>query len=123
MERLTKLYKDKYVANMDSVDIDKILQKLGEYEQATEDGLLLKLPCKEGTRAYEVVESCHALSCPKENCKKCGYYDPHIVPCNLSLLEIVENMNEFGKTIFFFEDDAKLKVEELKPSKNKRKKI
>jgi len=72
MERLTENYlgcnqiKDcgnakceetcKEVENCDSCPISKAIDKLAEYEQAEEDGLLIRLPCKPGDKAY-VIES------------------------------------------------------------------
>ena len=113
MNTLTELKDGKYIAK-NSSNIDDIIQKLGKYEQAEENGLLLKLPCKEGTRVYKIVEECNALSCPKKSCKKCGYYNPHITPMILSLSQIVLNLDEFNKTIFFKEEDAKIKLKEYK---------
>ena len=64
MERLTER-NGKYVEYSDenyndSVDnytmLDKCLQKLADYEDAEEQGLLFRLPCKVGDTVWEVEE-------------------------------------------------------------------
>lgn len=65
MERLTKIsavgeYLPRKTLNLihksDSSEsnLTEILEKLGEYEQAEEQGLLLRLPCKVGDTLYRV---------------------------------------------------------------------
>lgn len=62
MERLTVKWADKVYDTFDPVDIvdneyskanyNKILTKLGDYEDAEEQGLLLRLPCGIGSDVY-----------------------------------------------------------------------
>ena len=58
MERLTKrdfVFSSHYVANkLQSWSIAECLKKLQEYENAEEDGLLLRLPCKVGDKIYKI---------------------------------------------------------------------
>lgn len=64
MERLTVKWKDKVYDTFDPVDVvdneyskanyNKILTKLGEYEDLEEQGRLVKLPCKVGDTVYEI---------------------------------------------------------------------
>ena len=61
MERLTKRNSDGSVGinsfryyNYD--DFQKLATKLAYYEDLEEQGLLLKLPCKVGDKAYHVIE-------------------------------------------------------------------
>lgn len=124
MSRLTKFVKGKYIADIfstkknndgeKSIDLSKVeelIQKLGEYEELEEKGLLLKLPCVENTKVYEFVEECNALSCSKGNesfnnhCKKCRYYNPHFEKNIMSLSQIVLRLNDFGKTLFLKDED------------------
>lgn len=67
MERLTVKWKDKCYDTLDPIDIadneyskinyEKLLVKLGEYEDAEEQGLLLKLPCKVGDSIYFILDN------------------------------------------------------------------
>lgn len=62
MERLTVKWADKVYDTFDPVDVvdneyskanyNKILTKLGEYEDLEEQGRLIKLPCKVGDTVY-----------------------------------------------------------------------
>ena len=62
MERLTVKWTDKVYDALDLVDIldndysktnyDKLLTKLGEYEDLEEQGRLIKLPCKVGNNNF-----------------------------------------------------------------------
>ncbi len=65
MNRLTKTYRDKTYKTFgvaddlpcgeNSYDFKNLLiQKLGEYEDLEEQGLLIKLPCKVGDTVYYV---------------------------------------------------------------------
>lgn len=72
MERLTGFWdkEDKYISDATLSDytddnglfpiseegIDKVIQKLGEYEDLEEQGRLVKLPCKVGSTVYHVVQ-------------------------------------------------------------------
>ena len=63
MERLTVKWTDKVYDTLDQVDIldneysktnyNKLLTKLGEYEDLEEQGLLLRLPCKIGDTVWD----------------------------------------------------------------------
>lgn len=65
MERLTKI-NGKYIEYSDenyngSIDnrtmLEKCLRKLAEYEDADEQGLLLRLPCKVGSTLYQPISN------------------------------------------------------------------
>lgn len=46
-----------YSTKCDQCDfIDEVCEKLGEYEDAEEQGLILRLPCKVGDTVYELQE-------------------------------------------------------------------
>ena len=67
MERLTVKWTDKVYDTLDPVDIsdneysktnyNKLLTKLGEYEDLEEQGLLLRLPCKVGSTLYQPISN------------------------------------------------------------------
>ena len=66
MERLTKRIGDSLVvftqgrygktipAEMDNDDIRMVLEKMADYEEAEEQGLLLRLPCAIGSTIYKI---------------------------------------------------------------------
>lgn len=53
----------------------EIANRLAEYEDMEEQGLLLRLPCKVGDRVYEVIDDCtFPVDCGTTNkCKGCEY--------------------------------------------------
>ena len=84
--------------------IDVVFDKLADYEDAEEQGLLLRLPCKVGTPVYMVAQDCggDTLDCRCMDCEDCRY-----------LYRFVEE-NAFdtymcdavGKTIFLTREEA-----------------
>ena len=116
-----------------------ILEKLVDYEETEEQGLLVRLPCKEaysasGDTVYlisegEIVECVH---CGLGICPVSGEgfislaADEHIFPYrnpdpehDLDPTDWCTNvtdvsMNEIGKTLFFTREEAVKKLEEMK---------
>lgn len=122
MERLTVNWVDKVYDTFDPVDVvdneyskenyNKILTKLGNYEDLEEQGRLIKLPCKAGDTVYVIVGK--NISVQKiqratidserkiEFCtKRKGF----------ALFEI-------GKTVFLTESEAEAKLKELRGGEN-----
>ena len=116
MERLTENYlgcnqiKDcgnakceetcKEVENCDSCPISKAIDKLAEYEQAEEDGLLIRLPCKVGDTAYtfNVIEN-------------------KVEEINVDTLAFIMFISEFGalgKTVFLTKAEAEQALAKMK---------
>ena len=119
--------------------LSEACKKLAEYEQLEEQGLLVRLPCKEaysasGDTVYlisegEIVECVH---CGLGICPVSGEgfislaADEHIFPYRnpdpehdldptdwcTNVTDV--NMNEIGKTLFFTREEAEKKLEELK---------
>lgn len=62
MERLTTKFPNGYFFNLPSISderaqaeyVDKMANKLGTYEDAEEQGLLIRLPCKAGSTVYVI---------------------------------------------------------------------
>ena len=143
MERLTERYditpdgeSDVWVKQHDYISA---AQKLCDYEDLEEQGLLVRLPCKEaysasGDMVYlifeeEIVECVH---CGLGICPVSGEgfislaADEHIFPYRnpdpehdldptdwcTNVTDV--NMNEIGKTLFFTREEAEKKLEELK---------
>lgn len=75
--------------------------KLRKYEQAEEDGLLIRLPCKVGDTVYSVVED--------------GFT---IFPLKFSLSFYVRRKGDFGKTIFLTKEEAEQALEKMKEKKH-----
>lgn len=107
--------------NLDFEQMNKVtdaLNKLAEYEDAEEQGLLLRLPCKVGTKVYAF------LPC-----------DNHFIECQINKIEIKHTIygkmcyfiepianrgclyryfeDDFGKTVFLTKAEAEQKLKEM----------
>ena len=119
----------------DDETIDEVYMKLKEYEDAEEQGLLVKLPCKVGSTVY-VITTCKDFGkcltgyhcpyelnelCPHEGEEGCEYYENTnaiFEDCVESICmyehEIVVflincgsiSFSDFGKTIFLTKEEA-----------------
>ena len=143
MERLTERYditpdgeSDVWVKQHDYISAAR---KLCDYEDLEEQGLLVRLPCKEAYSKsgdfvyliydYEIIECVH---CGLGICPVSGEgfislaTDEHIFPYRnpdpehdldptdwcTHVTDV--NMNEIGKTLFFTHEEAEKKLEEMK---------
>lgn len=128
MEKLTERYKDS-IANIvlirecgdklckdicDDIECDcskceleKALEKLADYEDLEEQGLLVRLPCKVGDLVFIIdgenicrrkVKSIKILSAAIE----------------ISTSDIIFHKESFGETVFLTREEAVNKLEELK---------
>ena len=105
MERLTKrignsvVYSEFNSNNSDGCYemLDNCLHKLAEYEDAEEQGLLLRLPCKVGDTVYSVVKD-----------------GLQIFELKFSLDFYVRRMSDFGKTVFLTKEEAGQALETMK---------
>ena len=87
-----------------------IYEKLREYEDLEEQGLLLRLPCKIGDTVYSLDRFCGgSLDCPSRPCKECPDYQLEIYEGKFALKDIPE----FGKTIFLPQEESEQKLEEM----------
>ena len=111
MERLTVKWADKVYDTFDPVDIvdneyskanyNKILTKLGDYEDLEEQGRLIKLPCKVGTDIYYI------LGIPNET------------PCIIdSCVFELSDIHKIGKTLFLTKSEAEARLKELRGGEN-----
>ena len=94
MERLT--YRGKENKAYCDYETRDIINKLAEYEDLGEQGLLLRLPCKVGDSIYSVIED--GLT---------------IVELKFSLDFYARRKNDFGKTVFLTEAEAEQKLKEM----------
>lgn len=92
----------------------KVFEKLAEYEDLEEQGLLIKLPCKVGDTVYKIY-----MDCPKDyrpeyctdhegSCERCPHRVPDIVRTTFSLQHI-----ELNATIFLTREAAEKALEEV----------
>lgn len=144
MERLTKKTAGGYVLKMPTdksiSDLEikfNVYDKLGKYEDAEEQGLLLRLPCKVGTKVYEVsnnTDDCcfdcdHFVvgHCCYDYCEKLNVDNPQHAEkpiCEKQFLEVIEvvtnlewifsHRNMFGKTVFLTKEQAEQALAEMK---------
>ena len=110
MERLTERdsYGDVYVKQHDYVTAS---EKLCEYEDAEEQGLLLRLPCKVGTTVYNITWWDDVTEKVKVG-GKTFYRTVHkhkVSKSTFSLLDIYD----FGKTVFLTKAEAEQKLKEM----------
>lgn len=110
MERLTIKKEDgSYTFDQAASQLPLIMQKLGEMEDAEEQGKLIRFPCKVGETVYVLT--------PKKNdyietdVKRIVVYDNdiEIVTCIC-----VRSIKEIGKTVFFTREQAEKKINEQK---------
>lgn len=110
-------YEDTIPAEMTKNDIRAILKKLAEYEDAEEQGLLLRLPCKVGDAVYQITN---------------GFISEYeitsavIYPCNIlfkwvhtkGIYKDLLGFNDFeiGKTVFLTREEAEAKLKEMENS-------
>lgn len=138
MERLTVKWADKVYDTFDPVDIvdneyskanyNKILTKLGDYEDLEEQGRLIKLPCKVGDTvwdndygrpcAYTITAfsfgECEEYICePVTKKETVFYYANSSGSITGSFAE-----SEIGKSVFLNKSEAEAKLEELRGGEN-----
>ena len=131
MERLTVKWADKVYDTFDPVDVvdneyskanyNKILTKLGEYEDLEEQGRLIKLPCKVGDTVYCIFSRYTKCTFNNEefdeySCQGCEYEcdskkENYVQGMRAYSLDwIVTNLKKFGKTVFLTESEAEAKL-------------
>lgn len=125
MERLTQWVDDgdskKAIPRVDirNNGHNKCCNKLAEYEDLEEQGLLARLSCKVGTEVFAILSrDSHYTKCqikkieirPTIFGKICYFAEPVAqMGCNFRYFD-----NEFGKTIFLTREEAEKKLEEMK---------
>ena len=91
MQKITRHYakSNNIDLNTGGNDFQDIIDKLAEYETAEEEGRLVVLPCKVGTRVYEIYQFCG-----------CGAWE--IEEHKIKL----EDLDKIGKTVFSTREEA-----------------
>ena len=100
-----------------------VLQKLADYEDLEEQGLLLRLPCKVGSTLYRVYKKptkCTAYGEYKDDyaCQGCekecdSSYVWAIYKYKADIKTIVCLSDEIGKTVFLTKAEAEQKLKEM----------
>ena len=99
----------------DCEEIDAVYRKLKEYEDADEQGLLLRLPISEDAPVYSIEYCCgknksnQSGMCFRRFCENCSdkaYYIRESVAKQCSICEI-------NKSVFFTREEAEAKLKEM----------
>ena len=134
MNRLTEIdWKSKcegYPRNMHPVkDIDdlKYYKKLAAYEDAEEQGLLLRLPCKVGDVVYQISEN-FIEPCTVETIFLGNYMDRNGNCCNMAEIYYDRDdcpyvstaiyFTDIGETVFLTKEEAEVKLAEMEGRKD-----
>lgn len=118
MERLTKTYNDGSHGAADNLPCGEnsyrykelLLETLGKYEDAEEQGLLLRLPCKVGDTIYIVFHN-HTIGKSTVVSFKMIAEGWAVKTNDWSYL-----FTDFGKTVFLTKSEAEAKLKELERS-------
>lgn len=122
MERLTEWIDDgEHRQAIPKTDIrnnghNKCCNKLAEYEDLEEQGLLVRLPCKVGDTVYKITRFCSG------GIRDCGYsYECSECPEYKPFIEYIEFkipiLKDIGKTVFLTREEAEKKLEGMKNDK------
>ena len=99
----------------DDDEIDAVYRKLKEYEDAEEQGEILRLPISEDTPVYSIEYCCGNIKSNRsgmcvrgfcENCNDRAYYIRESVAKHCSICEI-------NKTVFLTREEAESKLKEM----------
>lgn len=112
-----------------SFECTALIERLAEYEDLDEKGLLLRLPCKVGDTVFMILSQyseCtpHRIPYTKSECENCRFlgdedycdsYKEYYVAevCVYNLYDIIGYMSTFGKTVFLSRKEAERKLKEL----------
>lgn len=126
MERLTNRYDDGEAfcdkfSVVDDVGVDEtilkgeLIDKLAEYEDAEEQGLLLRLPCKVGDTVYSVTRDfiSEYTICSIEMYKEGFFFNWRCEKGIYINLRGFTNF-DFGETVFLTQEEAEQALEKMK---------
>lgn len=133
MERLTEKNEEHYIARLDRLNGKLVgnqmcLDRLGEYENLEEQGLLIKLPCRVGDiiwdndygvpTAYEITgysfgESDGCIEYPASKTEIVFYFSNTSGSITGSFA-----LSEIGKSLFLTQAEAEAKLKELRGNQN-----
>lgn len=99
--------------------IHEAVEKLAEYENAEEQGLLLRLPCKIGRKVF-YVQKCLAHSC--KECKGFLRVDNCYCQYKARIFEQkfdYRHLKAFGKSVFLTKEEAEQALVEMEKGNSK----
>ena len=96
--------------------IDDVIDKLAEYENLEEQGRLVKLPCKIGTKVYDITWWDNVQE--KVVVKGKTYYRTVHKHKVTKLPFTYSDIDNFGKTVFLTKAEAEAKLKELRGEEN-----
>ena len=112
MERLTRRTETGEIRyTRHNIYEEDILEKLAEYEDLEEQGLLLLLPCKLGTTVYNTTWWDNVTEKVKVD-GKTFYRTVHKHKVSKSIFSLVD-IYDFGKTVFLTKAEAEQKLKEM----------
>lgn len=101
--------------------VRRIIERLAEYEDAEEQGLLLRLPCPIGTTVYSIDRQ---IWIDEKGCRDCLYYGvdgycdyDEECPACMKVFETkfsFDMREEFGETVFTSKEEAEQALAKMK---------
>lgn len=88
-------------------------EKLAEYEDLEEHGLLVRLPCKVGDSVFIIV----GKNISKQGIRKIKISDNGVI-FKTNRQKRIFNVAEFGKSVFLTREEAEKKFDEMKNDKS-----
>lgn len=117
MERLTEMNPSwiddelwERACEPDCEEIDAVYRKLKEYEDAEEQGLLLRLPCKVGDKAYIIV----GKDISKQTIQRVTIGSDKILEFCTKKRGFA--ISDIGKKVFLTREEAEAKLKEMEDS-------
>lgn len=117
-------YDGEYCGTDECPVLNAVADKLGEYERAEEQGLLVRLPNDLSKKVYrityeytecskfgETVIDCENYNCSCDCDSEKKFY---IVESNLRFMLFCNYYDELGKTVFLTREEAEKKLEKLR---------
>ena len=97
--------------------IDDVIDKLAQYEELEEQGLLLRLPCKFGDTVYSIANNGKIY--PVKATREIRIVDGvlHIICESCKYSDLVSH-DDIGKTVFLTQAEAEAKLKELRGGEN-----
>lgn len=85
-----------------------VCEKLGAYEDAEEQGLILRLPCKVGSNIYRITDDGVEVAV----CREMTVADKEMYIESVTLCDWI-SFDEIGKSVFLTREEAEAKLKEM----------